>query len=156
MAFPFMDVPNPTPAVRWEKIPIFAGLQPRALDFLVAKAREVVARPGEIILREGETGNRMFLIRSGQVRVRKGESDPVEIAIVNAGDFFGEMCILETLPRAATVEALTHSVFSTLSSINFYQFYEAMPDQYSILILNIARDLSRRLRRRDEVFAAQG
>ena len=156
MAFPFMGVSNPTPAVQWEKIPIFAGLHASALEFLIAKSQEVVARPGEIIVREGETGNRMFLIRSGQVRVRKGESDPVEIAIVSAGDFFGEMCILETLPRTATVEALTDCVFSTLSSINFYQFYEAMPSQYSILILNIARDLSRRLRRRDEAFAGRG
>ena len=143
-------------SISWEKIPIFAGLQPRALEFLAGKAKDVVARPGEILVREGETGNRIFLIRSGEVRVWKGESDPLEIASLRAGDFFGEMCILETLPRAATVEAVADSVFCTLSSINFYQFYEAMPDQYSILLLNIARDLSRRLRRLDEAFAARG
>ena len=141
--------------IRWDKIPIFAGLQSRALDFLAERAKEVLAIPGQILLREGETGNRMFLIRSGEVRVWKGENDPVEIANLRAGDFFGEMCILETLPRAATVEAITDSVLCTLSSINFYQLYEAMPDQYSILVLNIARDLSRRLRRLDEAFAAR-
>jgi CRP/FNR family transcriptional regulator, cyclic AMP receptor protein len=143
-------------AIRWEKIPIFAGLEPRALEFLTAKAKEAVARSGEILVREGETGNRLFLIRSGAVRVRKGESHAVEIATLRAGDFFGEMCILETLPRSATVEALDNSAFSTLSSIDFYRFYESMPDQYSILVLNIARDLSRRLRRLDEAFAARG
>src|SRR5687767_531660 len=116
-------------SIAWEKIPIFAGLQPRALEFLSGKAKEVVAAPGEILVREGETGNRIFLIRSGEVRVWKGESDPVEIARLRAGDFFGEMCILETLPRAATVEAVTDSVFCSFSSINFYHFYEAMPDQ---------------------------
>jgi CRP/FNR family transcriptional regulator, cyclic AMP receptor protein len=142
-------------SIAWEKIPIFAGLQPRALEFLRGKAKEVVAAPGEILVREGETGNRIFLIRSGEVRVWKGEGDPVEIARLRAGDFFGEMCILETLPRAATVEAVTDSLFCSFSSINFYHFYEAMPDQYSILVLNIARDLSRRLRKLDEAFAAR-
>jgi CRP-like cAMP-binding protein len=79
----------------------------------------------------------------------------VKIARLGAGDFFGEMCILETLPRAATVETVTESLLSSLSSINFYQFYQAMPEQYSILLLNIARDLSRRLRKLDDAFAAR-
>lgn len=142
--------------IAWEKIPIFAGLSPDALNFITSKSREQSTRAGDTVLREGEVGNKMFVIRSGVVRVWKGNrgGTEIEIARLQPGDFFGEMCILETLSRAANVEAVTDAVLCSLSSIAFYQFYQAMPEQYSILILNIARDLSRRLRRLDEAFAA--
>jgi CRP/FNR family transcriptional regulator, cyclic AMP receptor protein len=143
-------------SIPWDKIPIFAGLQPKAIEFLTEKARDLTVPVSDTIIREGETGNRMFVIRSGEVRVWKGKKDGTqfEVARLKAGDFFGEMCILETLPRTATVEATVDTVLCSLSSITFYQFYQSMPDQYSILVLNIARDLSRRLRRLDNVFAA--
>jgi CRP-like cAMP-binding protein len=146
-----------TMSIPWEKIPIFAGLTAEALAFLTQKAKNSTAAAGEFIVREGESGNRMFIIRSGCVRVWKGKSDnsQVEIARLQTGDFFGEMCILETLPRAATIEALEESGLCSLSSIAFYEFYQKMPDQYSILVLNIARDLSRRLRRLDQIYAAK-
>ena len=144
-------------SIAWEKIPILAGLTKEALDFLAARAKTATAAPGEIVVREGEAGNRMFIIRSGEVRVWKsGSEGRVEIARLGAGNFFGEMCILETLTRAATVEAVEETELCSLSSIAFYELYQKMPDQYSIVVLNIARDLSRRLRRLDEVFAVRG
>jgi CRP/FNR family cyclic AMP-dependent transcriptional regulator len=143
--------------IPWEKIPIFAGLTPEALEFLTAKAKPATAAEGDCVVREGEIGNKMFIIRAGTVKVWKGKPDAtqIEIARLEAGDFFGEMCILETLPRAATIQALDESSLCSLSSIAFYDFYRAMPDQYSILVLNIARDLSRRLRRLDQFYAAK-
>jgi CRP-like cAMP-binding protein len=109
-----------------------------------------------VIVREGEPGNQLFLIVSGSVRVCKrfGQPDQVELAQLNTGDFFGEMCILETLPRAATVQSVSQTTLSALPSLAFYDLFRANPEQYSILILNIARDVSRRLRRLDEIFAA--
>jgi CRP/FNR family transcriptional regulator, cyclic AMP receptor protein len=145
-------------SIPWEKIPIFAGLTAPALAFLTEKAKTTAAAEGDYVVREGETGNRMFIIRSGSVKVCKGRKDAteIEIARLQTGDFFGEMCILETLPRAASIQALEESSLCSLSSIAFYDFYRAMPDQYSILVLNIARDLSRRLRRLDQIYAVMG
>ena len=142
--------------IAWEKVPIFAGLSAEALAFLTAKAKNSTAADGEIVVREGETGNRMFIIRSGAVQVLKSGRDHSEreIARLQTGDFFGEMCILETLPRAATIRALAPAEFDSLSSIAFYELFKTMPDQYSVLVLNIARDLSRRLRRLDGIYAA--
>jgi CRP-like cAMP-binding protein len=65
------------------------------------------------------------------------------------------MCILETLPRSATVQAMVDSTLLSLSSVTFYHLYHEMPAQHSILVVNIARDLSRRLRHLDEAFAAR-
>ena len=84
-----------------------------------------------------------------------GTPDAVVLATLGPGDFFGEMCILETLPRAASGVASQPATVVRVSSSAFYHLYEKLPKQHSILLLNIARDLSRRLRHLDEVFAAR-
>lgn len=138
-------------------VTIFAGLDDSALALLMARARETIAPAGTVIVREGEPGNHLYLIASGSVRVCKrfDRTGEVELARLKAGDFFGEMCILETLPRAATVLTGTDSILHALPSVAFYDLFQAKPDQYGILMLNIARDVSRRLRRLDEIFAAR-
>jgi CRP/FNR family cyclic AMP-dependent transcriptional regulator len=141
----------------FQLVPIFAGLETPALEFLAGLAKESEVKAGEVVVREHEPGNRFYVITAGSVRVckRYGQPDELELAVLHAGNFFGEMCILETLPRSATVYALGRTRLLGFSSISFYHFYQAMPAQYSILLLNIARDLSRRLRRLDEAFAAR-
>lgn len=128
-----------------------------ALAVLFKRAEGIAAREGDVIVREGDPGSKFFLVKSGAVRVvkRLGTEDEVLLARLGARDFFGEMCILETLPRAASVQAMEPSEFIVLPAMAFYQLYQAQPDQYSILVLNIARDLSRRLRRLDEAYAAK-
>jgi CRP-like cAMP-binding protein len=139
------------------KVTIFAGLEPSALELLMERAQRSAIHHGEVIVREGESGSQFYLIASGSVRVCKrfDRADEVELARLKAGDFFGEMCILETLPRAATVQAVTDAVLFSLPAMAFHDLYKAMPEQHSILLFNIARDLSRRLRRLDEIFAAR-
>ena len=140
-----------------QNVPILAGLDETALDLLGARATESKAQAGSVIVREGEAGNRLFVIAEGLVRVCKEFERPNEIEItrLGKGEFFGEMCILDTLPRSATVQAVADSALFSLTSLTFYQLYKDAPSQYSILVLNLARDLSRRLRRLDEKFAAR-
>lgn len=110
-----------------------------------------------MIVREGALGNRLFLINSGMVRVSKnfGTPEQVQLALMQPGDHFGEMCILEPMPRSATVQAVTDTKLSGLSAMVFLELYEKMPKQYGLLLLNIARDLSRRLRKLDTTFAGR-
>lgn len=148
-------MPDQIPDLR--KTPILAGLDDAAVSFLAQRAVHERAPAGTVVLREGEPGNRLFLLTEGSVRICKqfGKPNEVELVQLHAADFFGEMCILETLPRSATVQAVTDVAYCTLGSLVFYHLYQNMPAQYGILLLNIARDLSRRLRRTDEAFAAQ-
>ena len=140
-----------------QNVPILAGLDEAAMSWLWEHSVETTAPAGSMVVREGEIGNRFFMIGKGSARVCKhfGQTSEVELALLGAGDFFGEMCILETLPRCATVQAVSDATLCTLTSLTFYHFYQAMPRQYGILVVNIARDLSRRLRHLDEVFAAR-
>jgi CRP/FNR family cyclic AMP-dependent transcriptional regulator len=141
----------------WKNVTIFAGLEPAALDLLMERAHRSEAHAGEVIVREGETGAQFYVIAAGCVRVCKrfDRAEEVELARLKDGDFFGEMCILETLPRAATVQAVADTVLFSLPAMAFHDLYKAMPAQYGILLLNMARDLSRRLRRLDEIFAVR-
>lgn len=140
-----------------EKVPIFAGLNETALELLLQQAKQQDYPESAVVVREGESSNRFFLIGSGSVRVYKnfGQTDQIELATLGPKDFFGEMCILETLPRSATVQAAAPSTLFTISSLAFHKLYQDLPSQHSILILNIARDLSRRIRRLDHIFAAR-
>ena len=137
--------------------PILAGLDEAVLNLLWTRAEDGMAPAGSVIVREGEVGNRLFVITEGVVRVCKNFDQPNEIELtrLGKGELFGEMCILDTLPRSATVQALVDTALFSLTPLALYQLYRDAPAQYCILVLNVARDLSRRLRRLDAKFAAR-
>jgi CRP-like cAMP-binding protein len=138
-------------------VPIFAGLDDKALKLLLEDAESAVVPAGDVIAQEGDENDRVYLIEAGEVSILKNFTSPkpVLLATLGPGDFFGEMCILETLPRSATAKAAAETKVVSVASSAFYRLFEKLPRQHSILLLNMARDLSRRLRRLDEVFAAR-
>lgn len=139
-----------------QAIPIFAGLSPEALVDLNEKAREVACPAGSLAVHQGDPGNEMFIIHSGKVQVIKQLQDAGEflVATLTARDFFGEMCIIECVRRTASVRAVDDTILFGIKSMALLHLYEHLPAQYSIVILNIARDLSRRLRALQENWAA--
>lgn len=139
-----------------ENVPIFAGLEPVALELLLEHSARLDYAADAVVVREGEASNLLFLIGSGSVRILKnyGQQNQLDLTALAAKDFFGEMCIIDTLPRMATVVTREPSTLFSISTAAFHRLYHQMPAQHSILILNIARDLARRLRRLDEIFAA--
>lgn len=139
-----------------ETIPIFAGLHAAALSEISNAVEETAFNAGDIIVREGEPGNRMFIIYSGRVEIVKHLAQPHEIVLAVFGpkNFVGEMSIIECVTRSASVRAVDDTFLFSLKGTDLYHLFKHHPDQYAILILNIARDLSRRLRAVDEMFAA--
>ncbi|MBV8414733.1 MAG: cyclic nucleotide-binding domain-containing protein [Verrucomicrobia bacterium] len=137
-------------------IPIFAGLNAAALSEIARAVEEAAFRTGDIIVREGEAGNRMFIIFSGRVEVVKNLAQTHEtiLAVLRPKDFLGEMSIIECVARSASVRAVEDTSLFALKGTDLYRLFKRYPDQYAIMILNIARDLSRRLRAIDEKFSA--
>ena len=138
-----------------ENVPIFAGLDTPALELLLEHTTEQQYPQGAVIVREGDKSNSMYVIASGSVKVYKdfGAVSEVVLATLGPKNFFGEMCIVDTLPRCATIQANEPATIFGISSMAFYNLYKTMPSQHSVLVLNIARDLSRRLRNLDAIFA---
>ena len=62
---------------------------------------------GDIIIREGDSGNTFFQLLEGEVAVYKnyGKGDEVQVAVIEPGQYFGEMAVIETYPRSSTVVA---------------------------------------------------
>jgi CRP/FNR family cyclic AMP-dependent transcriptional regulator len=139
-----------------QAIPIFAGLTPIALSEIASAVEVAVFQKGDIIVREGEPGNRMFIIGSGSVEIVKylAQSRETVLAVLRPKDFLGEMSIIDCVARSASVRAFEDTSLFALKAIDLYHLFQQHPDQYAIVILNIARDLSRRLRAIDEKFSA--
>jgi CRP/FNR family transcriptional regulator, cyclic AMP receptor protein len=76
------------------------------------------------------------------------------LAVLGPQDFLGEMSIIECVARSASVRAVEDTSLFALRGTDLYRLFQHHPDQYAIVILNIARDLSRRLRAIDEKFSA--
>jgi CRP-like cAMP-binding protein len=93
-------------------------------------------RPGQVIVNEGDPGDSMFLIKSGEVAVRtvhpvSGET--VELAKLKGGDFFGEVSLIKNKPRTASVVALTPSEVMELSRASFQRIAGSYPHLGSAL-----------------------
>ena len=136
-------------------IPIFAGLDDSALLGVAEVVQETVADAGSVIVSEGDPGNRMFIVHTGRVEVVKNlaKANQTLLAVFGPRDFMGEMSIIECVTRSASVRALEKTSLFGLRGIDLYRLFQRRPDQYAIVILNIARDLSRRLRALDEKYS---
>ena len=91
----------PDPKVdRLARVPLFAKLGRRELQFLASEVDEVTLKPGQTLITEGQPTESFFILTSGHVQVtRKGKP----AARLGPGDFFGEIGMLDKGPATATV-----------------------------------------------------
>lgn len=131
---------------------LLAGLSSSQLEDVSERLKAVRFRQGEVILREGDTGEEMFFVESGRVRVVRGKGpNALLLAELGAGDLFGEMALLTGMPRSATVTALSDLNLWSLSQADFDHLVTAYPN----LALALSRLLSERLRTADERFLGE-
>jgi CRP-like cAMP-binding protein len=136
--------------------PFFGGLSDASLDLLIAMLVERRFDAGAIVVTEGEPGRSLFVVQSGALAVdKRGDSGrAIRMAGLEAGDFFGEMTLIEMQNRSATVVAQRPTVLYELTARNLYAYYKADVHAYVMVMQNINRELCRRLRRADERIAA--
>src|SRR6187397_1581708 len=110
-----------------QAIPIFAGLSPEALSELTGKAREVACPAGSLAVHQGDLGNEMFIIHSGKVEVIKhvGQEGHALVTTLQARDFFGEMCIIECIPRCASVRAVDNTILFGIKNMALLHLYHS-------------------------------
>ncbi|MFK4606889.1 cyclic nucleotide-binding domain-containing protein [Bradyrhizobium diazoefficiens] len=135
--------------------PFFGGLSDTGLDLLMSMLVECRFEAGATVVAEGEPGRSMFIVRSGRLAVRKRATSGsvIPISILERGDFFGEMTLIEMQNRSATVVAESSTVLYELTAQKLYACYKADIHAYVIVLQNINRELCRRLRRADDRFA---
>lgn len=145
----------PGPQASWLcSLPLFGGLEGCGLDSFTAGAERVETVAGEVVYREGERAEHLFLVESGELVVHKGD-DERPLAVLSRGDFFGEMSFVDMQPRSATVRAQSDVVLWRWPYCQLHAVYRSDPKTYLLVVMNIARELSRRLRRADEVICSR-
>ncbi|HEV7517324.1 MAG TPA: cyclic nucleotide-binding domain-containing protein [Thermoanaerobaculia bacterium] len=107
--------------------------------------------PEEYVFREGDLGTEMYIIHEGQVEIlnRVGEEEKL-LAVLEKGDFFGEMALLEDRPRLASARALTPARLLQINGATFDQMLRDNPE----IAVRMMRKLSRRLRETDDLLKA--
>ncbi|MDQ6765971.1 MAG: cyclic nucleotide-binding domain-containing protein [Verrucomicrobiota bacterium] len=124
---------------------LFDGIRP---DLLREVAREVQIRElteGEVIFREGDPGDSLYLIGEGSVQISKlGRGGNQEtLAFIKSGNFFGEMALLDGEPRSAMATAAENTILGTVTEQTFQHILELAPNR---LHMNFLRSVSERLR----------
>jgi len=105
---------------------------------------------GEIIFREGEEGDRMYVVQSGTVRItKKTVSGDLTIATLKSGEIFGEMAIFDKMPRSATAVAAGEARILTIDKKKLLQTISRDPT----IVFKMLESMSHRIRKLDEEFA---
>lgn len=130
-----------------KELPLFTDLEPDELEML---ARVVSAHrfpANTVIFSAHEAGQTLFIITAGRVKVsaKSYEGREVILAILKAGDFFGEMSLLDGQPRSATVMAIDDTELFVLQRTDFLALLDRNPQ----LALRVLATMANRLRRTD-------
>jgi hypothetical protein len=124
---------------------LLRGLARDEAERLLAEATTVRAEPGDRIVRQGEHGDALFVLLSGVAEVVLDEAPESPVAVLGAGDPFGEIGMLTDEPRTANVVARAPSEVLVLSADFLKRFVEKQPAVAARVLLNLARVLSARL-----------
>lgn len=139
--------------------PLFSGVDQEAFNKFAQVASYHEYQPGDVIIIEGEQKNALMVIEKGQVEVFKGDlslyADDQKIATLTGdrkfcdlfrGDILGEMSLIDVEPASATVRAVTEVGIWSMNREDFAAVLRKDLTTYIVIITNIARILSRRLR----------
>jgi CRP/FNR family cyclic AMP-dependent transcriptional regulator len=120
-------------------VPFFSGLDSKSRKALLAQGREMTYKAGDTIVTEGTTGVGFFLILDGKAEVRKqGKLQ----ATLSKGQFFGEMSLIDDMPRSADVIAIQPTKCWAITSWSFASLIKVHPE----LALGMLKEVVKRLR----------
>ncbi len=129
---------------------LFGGLEPEICNYFASRLERVDLVAGEVVYEEGDPAHELFIVATGQLKVFKpSRSADVALAELGDGEFFGDMSFIDMQPRSATVRASQATTVWRLPYGTLREAYLRDLKCYTLVVMNIAREMSRRLRRAD-------
>jgi signal transduction histidine kinase len=130
------------------RVPLFAGLSEEDLERLYQMAETISVPAGQLVLQEGDPGDALYVVLDGELEItkRQGGQD-ILLAVSRAGEFLGEMSLLEQRPRSASVRTLQESRLLVISQAAFQTLLSCSPSAP----LRILHTLTSRLRNNESV-----
>ncbi len=131
---------------------LFFALSEEQLQMLADVAEVKVYSAGDIVFREGDMGDSIVIIVSGKVDLIKKKKDGSEVMLTtfSKGAFFGEMTLINVEPRSATIRAAEDTVVLFLKNTALGEIFKTDRELFIVLLMNITRILSKRLRQANE------
>lgn len=125
--------------------PVFKDLPQEALEAIAEAVQTQVVSGHSVIFREGDPGDRFYIIRSGSVRIFRVNQEGlnIDISIKGPGEIFGEMALLTGESRTADVEALEETHLMVLSKDHFDRIMRDFPDVPKVFVKEMRRWLLR-------------
>jgi CRP-like cAMP-binding protein len=134
-----------------QRMPIFGGIREDILELLLNDAAVRVISEGEFLFREGDPGDAMYVLETGSVAILKAwKGTCYRLGDLTDGDCVGEMSMIDLGRRSASVLAMTRCKAIELTNAAIFKLYQWDLEQFSLIQMNISRELSRRLRIADE------
>jgi len=145
----------------WEvlkQVPIFAGMPETVLARIREAARLIEVKKGDELIREGSVAMGLYVVKTGELEIAKRGRNGSEycLAVLRPGDCVGEMSLIDIQPRSATVRALQDGAMYVLDQGAIAKLYATDLEAYAMLVMNIAREISRRLRSADQALVDMG
>ncbi len=148
-------MPSPT-SQDLKALPLFGGIADSALDCLVSRCEVQHFGAGDVIFSEGDAARTLYVVRQGALEVVKRRGDgEVLLGKVLPGECVGEMSFIDMQPRSATVRATEPTEVWVWAYASIHERYCADLKCGMLIVMNIARELSRRLRRADDLLAGK-
>jgi CRP-like cAMP-binding protein len=130
-----------------QRMPIFGGIRSDILQFLLSLCPVVFVLANDFFFREDDEADSMFVLQTGKVAVVKsgGEQEHV-LSVLQEGDCFGEMAVMDHGPRSASVRAVEDCRAICISATNLHRLYTLDSKQFTLIQMNMGREVCRRLR----------
>jgi len=140
-----------------QRTPVFGGIRADVLRFLLGLCPLVSVPAKEFFFREHDQADSMFVLETGKVAVLKSwRGQDHLLRILKEGDCFGEMAVMDLLPRSASIRTVEDCTAIRLSVASLYHVYEHDLKQFALIQMNMGREVSRRLRETDnQLFRAR-
>lgn len=128
------------------RVPLFSRLRGSALEHLATLADVVDVAAGKVLTREGQSGGEFFVVLDGSVEIVRGGK---RVATLGAGDFLGEIALVDEGPRTATATATVPSRLLVLA----HREFDTLIDDYPEVRLCVLQALAERVRKLDPAAA---
>ena len=123
-----------------KQVPLFSDLSKRHLNEIAKHADEAKMREGTVFAKQGRTGTEFVFIVDGRAQVEK---DGKVIRRISAGDFFGEISMIDRQPRTATVTAETDGTLLVVNSRSFNHLLDTTPGLRKKIMVSLCKYLRR-------------
>ncbi|MBL8453550.1 MAG: Crp/Fnr family transcriptional regulator [Zoogloea sp.] len=122
-----------------DRVDLFDGLSDEQAEVLRGRSRIRSFAPNTIVVNEGDDGSSLFVVQSGSLKVFLTDNigREVTLSLLDPGDYFGELALLDDAPRSASVIALTRSEVLQIPRVAFLALIEAYPACMQIVVRNL-------------------